>query len=594
MSPTSTPSSVTCAALAWRDGGYVAEVDPDDVDVHRFERFVERAAALAHDGRLLDAAGEVEAARALWRGRPLGGLADELPFAPTVARLEERAAQLEELAMDVRLARGEAAELVVPLTDAVATQPFRERCSAQLALALYRAGRPVDALRSIEAARSVLHEEVGVDPGPELLRLQHAILDHDPSLLWRPPIADTMPAPVATFVGRRSELERLALATAEVGSAEPSSWSVARRASGRRRWCERGLRAARAVARCLGPLRRGRVDAPYGAWSAIAGQLTRLGVVDTVDLTAADDPVANAAPSPSRCTAAGSRSASSPSMTCGSWADAGTLGVLELLADQPPAAMLLVATVRARCAAPGGARLRRRALTRRAVRIDLAGLGVDDVERWIAAGPDRVDVARRVHDRTGGHPFFIREIVALIGAGDGGTAALSGVPAAVHDVVRRRVGQLPPAAQQLLAAAAVLGRHVDLGVLAGVVEEPIEAVLDALDPAVTAGLLEADPGRIGQLQFAHAIVAEALRDGGTTRLVWLGVTPRPPGSWSGAGPAISTRSSTSSPSMPTPGRPPHAASAVEHRTRAAELAMVANTPGEAAAHLARRPGHAAR
>ena len=102
------------AALAWRDGGYVAEVDAGEVDIHRFERFVERAAVLARDGRLLDAAGEVEAATALWRGRPFGGLADEASFASTVARLEERAAQLEELATDLRLARGEAAELVAP------------------------------------------------------------------------------------------------------------------------------------------------------------------------------------------------------------------------------------------------------------------------------------------------------------------------------------------------------------------------------------------------------------------------------------------------------------------------------------------------
>ena len=69
------------------------------------------------------------------------------------------------------------------------------------------------------------------------------------------------------------------------------------------------------------------------------------------------------------------------------------------------------------------------------------------------------------------------------------------MPAAVHDVVRRRVSQLPASTQRLLTTAAVVGERVDLAVLAGVVGEPIDEVLDALDPAVVAGLLGPRPGR---------------------------------------------------------------------------------------------------
>ena len=452
----------------------------------------------------------VEAATALWRGRPFGGLADEVSFAPTVARLEERAAQLEELATDVRLARGEAAELVAPLTDAVTAQPFRERRRCQLALALYRAGRPVDALRSIEAARAVLRDEVGVDPGPELVRLQHAILDHDPSLLWRPPIADTAPAPADSFVGRRAELDRLAAAAADVGGRGGVVVVSGEAGIGKtalvRAACERLAPWPAAWARCV----EAAVDTPYGAWSAIAGQLVpsrrdrggrpghrrgsrghsrrhRRVAAPGVGGPSASSSTTCSGPTPARSACSSCwPTARRPRCCSSSRCAAG---------DLRPSALACLAE-----------------LSRRAVRIDLGGLGVDDVEQWIAARPDRAAVARRVHDRTGGHPFFIREIVALVGTGDGGTAALAGVPAAVHDVVRRRVAQLRPAAQQLLATAAVLGRRVDLGVLAGVVDEPIDAVLDALDPALAAGLLEADPERIGQVQFAHAIVAEALRD----------------------------------------------------------------------------------
>ena len=250
--------------------------------------------------------------------------------------------------------------------------------------------------------------------------------------------------------------------------------------------------------------------------------------------------------------------------------------------------MLLVVTVRSGELRPSALACVAE-LSRRAVRIDLGGLGVDDVEQWIAAGPDRAAVARQVHDRTGGHPFFIREIVALTAAGDGGTAALAGIPAAVHDVVRRRVAQLRPAAQQLLATAAVLGRRVDLGVLAGVVDEPIEAVLDALDPAVAAGLLQADTERIGQVQFAHAIVAEALRDEQSPARLARGhaaVTRVMERRWAGDLDAVIDELAVHAYAGATAGT---AASAVEHGARAAELAMAAKAPGEAAAHLTPRP-----
>ena len=203
------------------------------------------------------------------------------------------------------------------------------------------------------------------------------------------------------------------------------------------------------------------------------------------------------------------------------WADAGTLGVLELLADRPPATMLLVVTVRAGDLRPSALACVAE-LSRRAVRIDLGGLAVDDVEQWIAVGSDRAALARRVHDRTGGHPFFIREIVALIGAGDGGAAALAGVPAAVHDVVRRRVAQLRPEAQQLLATAAVLGRRVDLGVLAGVVDEPIDAVLDAARPGPGSRVA----GGRSRAHRAGAVRPRHRRRGPARR-----AEPCPPGPW---------------------------------------------------------------
>ena len=162
------------------------DADPDDVDVHRFERLAVQVDGDLRDGRHAAAGPLIEQAARLRTGRPFGALADEPAFVAAAVRLDERFAHLEELAVDVRLADGAAAELVPALRDAVASAPYRERRREQLALALYRAGRSVDALRSIDEARAMLRDEVGVDPGAELVRLQHQILDHDPSLVWRP------------------------------------------------------------------------------------------------------------------------------------------------------------------------------------------------------------------------------------------------------------------------------------------------------------------------------------------------------------------------------------------------------------------------
>jgi len=92
--------------------------------------------------------------------------------------------------IDVRLGLGEHAQLPAALASEIARQPYRERLRAQLALALYRAGQPVDALRSISEARRLLLDDVGVDPGPELAALEAAILVHDEAILaWVPPAA---------------------------------------------------------------------------------------------------------------------------------------------------------------------------------------------------------------------------------------------------------------------------------------------------------------------------------------------------------------------------------------------------------------------
>src|SRR2546423_348303 len=161
-----------------------------------------------------DTAGEtLRAALALWRGPALADLAWE-PFAQAeVVRLEElRLAALEDR-IDADLARGRHGQVVAELEQLVAEHPLRERLRGQLMLALYRGGRQADALAVYQRARRTPVEELGIEPGASLRRLERGILEHDPSLdapQTRPAPTRRTPTPPTPLLGRERELKALA------------------------------------------------------------------------------------------------------------------------------------------------------------------------------------------------------------------------------------------------------------------------------------------------------------------------------------------------------------------------------------------------
>jgi DNA-binding SARP family transcriptional activator len=161
--------------LVTRPAGYLLAITPEQFDLARFQGLVgEARAILRTDPR---AAGDkLRAALALWRGAPLSDLGFE-PFAQlAIPRLEEM--RLSALAdrIEADLAVGGDGELVGELQDLVAANPLRERFQAQLMLALYQAGRQAEALEVYTRARAALGEDLGIEPGPELQRIQGAIL----------------------------------------------------------------------------------------------------------------------------------------------------------------------------------------------------------------------------------------------------------------------------------------------------------------------------------------------------------------------------------------------------------------------------------
>jgi DNA-binding SARP family transcriptional activator len=133
--------------LVTRAPGYVLELEPEAVDVHRFE-------AMAAEGRGLIAAEPERAARvlvdalAMWRGSPLADFTYETFARGEITRLEEFRLSVLEDRIDADLALARHRELVGELEALVGEHPLRERLWGQLMQALYGSGRQAEALRA--------------------------------------------------------------------------------------------------------------------------------------------------------------------------------------------------------------------------------------------------------------------------------------------------------------------------------------------------------------------------------------------------------------------------------------------------------------
>jgi DNA-binding SARP family transcriptional activator len=157
--------------------GYLIRVSDGELDFHRFEQLV----ATARMEEPAQAAPLLREGLALWRGAPLAELGDSFAR-PERAQLEEQRVAALEQRIEAELALERHAELVPELEGLVRARPLRERLRGQLMLALYRCGRQADALEVYRTGRRLLDEELGLEPGAELQRLERAILNHDPSL----------------------------------------------------------------------------------------------------------------------------------------------------------------------------------------------------------------------------------------------------------------------------------------------------------------------------------------------------------------------------------------------------------------------------
>jgi len=198
--------------LVTHAGGYSLRVDPNRIDAIVFEDLVDEGRrVLSTDPQ--QASEALRTALDIWRGRPYEDFAYESFAQGEIRRLEEVKLLALEDSLEAELAGGYHAESVGELQALTEEFPLRERIWGLLMLALYRSGRQGDALRAYQTARKMLGEELGIEPSPELRRLEEEILFHSQSLhlAHEPaPTPHNLPERVSSFLGREPEIARVA------------------------------------------------------------------------------------------------------------------------------------------------------------------------------------------------------------------------------------------------------------------------------------------------------------------------------------------------------------------------------------------------
>jgi DNA-binding SARP family transcriptional activator len=196
--------------IVTQPGGYLINVEPGELDITRFESALAAGRAAARAGAWEDAAAVLADGLALWRGEPLSAVPSEMLLAREVPRLAELRLQAVEARIDAELHLGRPAEVIVELRGLVAAEPLRERLHALLMTALVRDGQQAGALAAYQAARRVLVDELGAEPGPELQRLQQQVLaGPQPGPPPRRPAGPERLAGPDRLVGRSAELAAL-------------------------------------------------------------------------------------------------------------------------------------------------------------------------------------------------------------------------------------------------------------------------------------------------------------------------------------------------------------------------------------------------
>jgi DNA-binding SARP family transcriptional activator len=199
--------------IVTHSGGYQMDVRPGELDVQRFESQLAAGRAAARAGQWAAAAAALAAGLALWRGELLAGVTSPALLAREGPRLTELRLQALEARVEADLQVGRPGEVIAELRQLAAAEPLRERAHALLMTALDQDGQPAAALAAYEAARRVLADELGADPGVQLRQLHARIRARGtvpaPRREPAPVVPRQLPAAAPQFAGRGAELDVL-------------------------------------------------------------------------------------------------------------------------------------------------------------------------------------------------------------------------------------------------------------------------------------------------------------------------------------------------------------------------------------------------
>jgi DNA-binding SARP family transcriptional activator/tetratricopeptide (TPR) repeat protein len=548
---------VVGAALAGRADVSLELPDDAVVDVEVVERSVADAEA-ALERADPHAAMEIAIAALAIADRPLvpefdGGWVHERR-----RELQEQASALleAEATAALRIGGDELAQGERAARELTRREPFRESGYAVLMEIHDARGNVAEAVRVFDELRVLLRDELGTAPSAPIVALNERLLRGAPEIAAPPrPVSVPLPrlpgddgdaAPRVRFVGREAELERLRERWREACDGEPHLVLVGGEAGvGKTRLlthfarevhgaganvlygrCDEGallpyqpfMEALRHfVVHCGPPQLPGQAEPELAELARLVPEL-RSGAG------------AAAAPAPGEPETqryrlfeamtgffAGVAGAAPLLLVLDDvqWADKPTLLLLRHLFRRSADAPLLVLSAYRDvevATAPLEELLAEVRRDRRVDRIALTGVSERDTTAIVSAGSSlrpRADFVAQLHERTGGNPLYIQELLRDL-AESGGELAELAVPAGVQEVIGRRLARLSGPTLSALEAAAVIGSELDLATLAAATGEPSDALLDALEEGVRGGLLAEDPEVVDRFAFAHALVRQTL------------------------------------------------------------------------------------
>jgi DNA-binding SARP family transcriptional activator len=523
-----------------RGNAYLFTAGRGTLDLVAFRELVSAARAAAGQSALDLYAQAV----GLWRGPAGGGVATGTAAAPVFAALDGEFHDACEAAAEVAVSLGRPERVLPALQLAASMAPFHEPVHAGLIRVLGAAGRQAEALSVFRAVRDRLADELGVDPGPAIVEAHRQVLT---SALPRSAGTASFPAvaPTAGLVGRieelsvlRSTVERALAGRTAIGfvEGEPGAGktrlleetaAIAGRHGALVVWgsCLEGdgVPSMWPWEQALGTIVDGLPGPSREKW--LASELGSL-------LEPGDDPVAaRALPDGNGqfrlfeqvVAVVGQASALQPTLLLLDdlqWADAASLQLLGHLAARLPDRAAIIGALRDRAPLPGSGLSRVLAAASRLPghrRLRLGPLPLTEVAELIRleTGTDPEDsVARTIHSRTAGNPFFVRELSRLLSEvpPDGDPSVGAGVPSTVRDVVRDRMAGLDDSTSDLLHVAALIGRDIDIRLLSRATGVDTAGCLERLEPLHALGLLTTGPHDPSTVRFAHDLVRESISE----------------------------------------------------------------------------------